>query len=101
MEMGVVLTLSLKSKTQKVERQKDKQLRISSFRPQAKTYLCQNKQMKPMSINLATIRIIRNRVKLEGFAWSRRGGPTSSLELSIATLAKMKQNQIHSKSRQR
>ena len=66
--MGVVLTLSLKSKTQKAERQKDKQLRNSSFRPQAKTYLCQNKQMKPMSINLATIRIIRNRVKLEGFA---------------------------------
>ena len=100
-EMGVVLRLSLKSKTQKAERQKDKQLRISSFRPQAKTCSCQNRQMKPISVNLATTRIIRNRVKLEGFVWSRRGGPTSSLELSIATLAKMKPNQIHSKLRQR
>ena len=57
MEMGVVLTQSQKSKTQRAERQKDKQLRISNFRPQAKIYLCQNRLMKPISINLATNRI--------------------------------------------
>ena len=102
MEMGVVLTQSQKSKTQRAERQKDKQLRmIFNFRPRARTYSCQNRQMKPMPINLATTRIIRNKVKHEGFASLRRGGRTSSLGLSIVTSAKMKLNQIHSKSRQR
>ena len=102
MEMGVVLTQSQKSKTQRVERQKDKQLMmIFNFGPRAKTYSCQNKQMKPMSINLATTRILRNKVKHEGLVSLRRGGRTSSLGLSIATSAKMKLNQIHSKLRQR
>ena len=64
--MGVVLTLSQKSKTQRAVIQKDKQLKISSFRPQAKTFSCQNKQMKPMSISLTLTRIQRNKVKLEG-----------------------------------
>ena len=57
--------------------------------------------MKPMSINLAMTRILRNKVKHEEFVLLRRGGRTSSLELSIATSAKMKLNQIHSKSLQR
>ena len=54
-EMGVALTLSQKSKTRRAERQKGKQLRISSFRPQAKTCSCRNRQMKPMSINLVAL----------------------------------------------